>query len=568
MKQFVLLTVLLGLFSSLHAQSFFPPKKYPVNSFRNPLDTVISLVGNFGECRPNHFHSGIDVRTYGRENFAVRAIEDGFVSRIKVEPGGFGNAIYITHLNGYTSLYAHLNRFFPELEEYVRRRQYESKSWKQDFKLAPHEFTVRKGSFIAWSGNTGSSEGPHLHLEIRDTRTEAPLNPLLFYRHLADTKPPIIKWLAVYDGKRSLYEQTPQQLPVSQKGKIARLRQDTVKVASDLAFLGFGGDDFMEIATGTLGIFEMRMHVDGQPWFAWQMDDISYDVTRYMNAVADYKVKKNGGPWIQLCHRLPNDQLTIYRDFRDSKGLIDLRDAKPHKVKLEFFDTKGNMTLLEFYLKGGKSGNTPPCALSFAPGKINRFANALMEFTLSADALYDTICFMTSVKNSSAHYSHLYQVHYPFVPLHSSFELKLVPKASIPPALSEKLAVLRYPYKNEQGKKGKAARLMDGKVVATVRDFGDYEIVVDETAPQITSAIKNGDSIAQRKQLTFVVKEETTSVQSVTAEVDGQWLRLAQKGDQYVYELDEHFPKGRHQLTVTAVDENKNKQSKTYTLYN
>jgi murein DD-endopeptidase MepM/ murein hydrolase activator NlpD len=563
----ILLLVLLTLVSvSATAQKFFPSKDYPNRSFRYPLDTAVSLVGNFGECRPNHFHSGIDIRTFGKENLVVHAIEDGFISRIKIEPGGFGNAIYVTHLNGYTSLYAHLNRFFPELEAYVRRKQYETKSWKQDLMIPPHEFPIRKGKSIAWSGNTGSSSGPHLHMEIRDTKTEAPLNGLLFYNSIPDNKPPTIKLLAIYDGTQSIYEQKPTLVNITKVGNEYKPAKETIQINSSKAFVGIRGDDYMAVATGTLGIFETRVFVDGQPFFGWQMDNINYDITRYMNAIADYKVKKNGGPWIQLCRKLPNDKLNVYKLFSNSNGVIDLSDGIAKKIRIEVFDTKYNSTSTEFYLQGNSMVNTPTCETKFTQGKVNNFSNSNIELSLKEDCLYDDICFITSIKNSSNPYSHIYQVHYPYVPLHSYFELKLKPKSPLPASLSEKIAVVKYPYTGETNKKGKAGKLVDGKVIVQVRDFGEYEIVIDDKAPTITSTIKNGDNIGNSKRLNFVAKDETTSIANCEATCDGQWLRLVQRGDNYYYELDDYFPKGTHQFMLAAFDENNNKKTVSYTL--
>jgi murein DD-endopeptidase MepM/ murein hydrolase activator NlpD len=152
----------LGSSIFINAQPFFAKKNYPT-TFQNPVDIPISIVGNFGECRPNHFHSGLDIRTGGKENQIVRSTADGYVSRVNIGAGEFGNAIYITH-GAYTTLYAHLNKFYPELENYIKAQQYKKKNWNMDILFLPHQFPVRKGAFIAWSGNTGSSEGPHLHL--------------------------------------------------------------------------------------------------------------------------------------------------------------------------------------------------------------------------------------------------------------------------------------------------------------------------------------------------------------------------------------------------------------------
>src|SRR5689334_9775979 len=139
---------------------------YPRDYFRDPLDIPIQLVSNFGELRTNHFHMGLDIRTQGRENLPVHAAAEGYISRIKIEKGGFGNAIYINHPNGYTTLYAHLNSFYPELYNYIKTKEYKEEKWEQDFDLPATLFPVKKGQLIALSGNTGASEGPHLHFEI------------------------------------------------------------------------------------------------------------------------------------------------------------------------------------------------------------------------------------------------------------------------------------------------------------------------------------------------------------------------------------------------------------------
>ena len=558
---------LLFLSHIIFAQTFFAPKNYPSRAFRYPLDTTASLVGNFGECRPNHFHSGIDMRTFGRENMKVYSIEDGFVSRIKIEPGGFGNAIYVTHFNGYTSLYAHLNRFFPELEAYVRRKQYETQSWAQELVIPPHEFPVRKGKMIAWSGNTGSSQGPHLHLEIRDTKTDAPLNGLLFFQSLPDTKAPLVKQIALYQGDKSIYEQKPMMMPVVNVNGTKTIKPEVVTIQSDKAFIGIVADDLMGIATGTLGVYEVRLYVDDKPFFGWQMDNISYDITRYMNAIADYKVKKNGGPWIQLCRKLPNDKLPVYKSFTNQDGVIDLSQGAIRSIRIEVFDTKYNKTTVEFKLQGSALAAKPSiCSNPFVQGKMNKFKNENIEFTLAEDALYDDICFVTSVKPSTNEVSPRYQIHFGDVPLHSYFDLKLKPTISLSAAQKEKLAMVRLPYGTETKRRGKAATWQGGFAVSRVRDLGDYELVLDQKAPTITSTIKNGDKVTRLKRLNFVIKEETTSVANVTATLDGQWLRMVQKGDTYTYEMDSYFPVGTHTLLIRAIDENMNETKMTLTL--
>ena len=160
--------------------TLFAQKNYPQNYFRNPMNIPMDLSANFGELRSNHWHMGLDIRTQQRENLSVYAAAEGYVSRVKVEPGGFGQAIYITHPNGYTTLYAHLNAFYPALQQYVKDQQYKLESWAVDIQVPANMFPVIKGTYIAKSGNTGGSQGPHVHFEIRDSETERCLNPLLF----------------------------------------------------------------------------------------------------------------------------------------------------------------------------------------------------------------------------------------------------------------------------------------------------------------------------------------------------------------------------------------------------
>lgn len=564
MKYFILPILLIFFWQTLMAQSSinFPPKKYP-NSFRNPLATPFSLVGNFGECRPNHFHSGIDVRTDGKENKNVYAIEDGYVSRVHIEAGGFGNAIYINHVGGYTSVYAHLNTFFPKLEEYVRKKQYEAETWAIDLTFYPDQFIVRKGSFIALSGNTGSSQGPHLHLEIRNAKTEAPLNPLLFFNEIEDDIRPIVKQLAIYDARKSIYEQSPSLHKIS-GGLIAK---KVIEVSTDKVYFGIVADDFMKIATGTLGVYEMRLYVDNRPTFAWQMDNISYDITRYMNAHADYRARKNNGPWIQLCTQLPNDRLTIYKTATPDRGVVDLSDGAVKEIRIEVYDTKFNKNTLLFSVKGIQNSTAINCSKEFVAGKTNVFKNDYLSFSLSEDALYDNICFRTSIGPGSNEYTYLYQIYENEVPLHSYFDLQLKPKKEIPALYKSKVAlVLSKKANGVLAKKGIAANMVNGQVVASVREFGTYEISIDQAPPVITSRLQDKMNISKEKVLYFTIKDAITSVKKCTATVDGQWVRLVQKGSTYYYEIDKYFPVGSHQLKITATDENNNTSEKYYTL--
>ena len=182
---------------------FFPAKNYPQHYFQWPVDAKIAIVANFGELRPNHYHMGLDCRTDQKENRPVLAAASGYIAKVKIEPFGFGRCIYINHSNGLTTLYAHLNNFAPALEKYITTQQYKLKKWNVFLDIPADLFKVNKGDFIAYSGNTGGSQGPHTHFEIRDTKTDKVLNPLLFGMPITDNIAPDVLRLAVYDRSRS-----------------------------------------------------------------------------------------------------------------------------------------------------------------------------------------------------------------------------------------------------------------------------------------------------------------------------------------------------------------------------
>jgi murein DD-endopeptidase MepM/ murein hydrolase activator NlpD len=220
-------------FSSLSFAQFFPAKNYPKGYFIYPVEARIGLAANFGELRANHYHMGLDCRTDRAENKIVKAAAEGYIARVSVAPFGFGRAIYINHPNGLTTLYGHLNEFYPALEKYVKEQQYKLESWQVSLIIPAGLFPVKKGQFIAYSGNTGGSQGPHCHFEIRDTKTEKVLNPLLFNLPIPDNVPPTILRLSMYDRCKSTYSQVPKIFALkTENGKYTTV-QNLITVNTD-----------------------------------------------------------------------------------------------------------------------------------------------------------------------------------------------------------------------------------------------------------------------------------------------------------------------------------------------
>ncbi|GAA4470395.1 M23 family metallopeptidase [Nemorincola caseinilytica] len=545
-----------------------PGSPYPQDLFRNPLDIPISLAGNFGECRPGHFHSGLDIRTQGREDLPVYAAAEGYISRIKTDKGGFGHAIYITHPNGYTTLYAHLNKYIPFLQTYLRQQQYERKRWDVDISLKPSQFPVRKGQQIAWSGNTGSSSAPHLHFEIRNSETEHPLNPQLFGLRVEDDIAPTIREVVFYGS--NVYEGAPITVAMAKQGSRykptragnsrLRMNNDTLEVQEGLVGVGINVDDYMNGSENTITFYIARLFLDGEQVSKVTMDDIGYDESRYVNAYTDHKTRQQTKRWVQCMFKVPGNKLTRIYKFSGSDGRIDLTDKATHELKIEITDNNGNTSTATMYVSPCIREEAPAADAECTPfrvGKVNEYSGPGISFTIDERQLYDDICLSVRSTPDAAALSEKYRVHYPYIPLHHYFDLKVKPSKTIPFDLRSKVALMYTDGKDTDGKE--AASVENGWYKASVRNFGTYWLALDTTAPVIRSVHKNGADLSRLKQLTLTVKDDMTSVRSFSGTIDGEWVCFEQHGNSFFYEFDEHCTRGRHELVFKAEDENGNK---------
>jgi len=540
---------------------------YPQDYFRNPLDIPIFLAGNFGECRPGHFHSGIDIKTLGKENQPVHAAADGYISRIKMEKGGFGHAIYITHPNGYTTLYAHLNNFVAAIQNYVHTQQYEKERWDVDLQLSPDRFPVKKGQQIAWSGNTGASTAPHLHFEIRNTNTEHPLNPQMFGLPLTDNIPPIIYEAAIYDLSKSIYAQEPKILSLKAKNGIyLPLKEDTILTSTSLVGVGLYVKDFMNGSDNDIAFYTATLYMDSVVQVTVRLDNIGYDESRYINAYADYKTHELNKKWIQCLFELPGNKLDhIYENLSTHRGCLDIGDTKTHQVHIVVTDDKGNTGTAGLYIKQPERQRPvkPAACMSFAYNAPNYFSQPNISFSLNDAHLYDNICFEYSSTPDSLNFSARHQVHHAYVPLQNYFNLNIRPDKPVPFNLHNKI-VMRYSNGDIKEDDGRAAIAIDqGWYTASIRNFGTYWLVADTVAPVIRSMQKNGANLSKSKQISFVAKDALTSVKRFRGELDGKWVCFEQHGELFFYKFDEHCGNGKHKLVFKAVDENDNERSFT-----
>ncbi len=545
---------------------------YPKGYFRWPVDLKPEIVANLGELRPNHWHMGLDVRTNARENQRVYAAAEGYIAYVGIRPLSFGRFIIINHPNGLSTLYGHLNDFAPALEQYVTNQQYGQQSWAVELEIPSSKFPVNKGSFIAYSGTTGGSQGPHVHFEIRDTKSGKCLNPLLFGFPLMDKMPPSIVKLVLYDRTRGSYNAAPKFFALK-KTESGYILPNNVIMKTGLSKISFGIQTFdrMTGSNNQDGIYKATLLVDDRPEIDFTVDSISYEQTGYLNAHIDYPFRYNGGAYIQHLSQLPGDHGGVYHPL-NSDGVIDLMDTAVHRVRVEVRDAYQNESVLDFqvqYEQGNPAnafaaGNAP----LFYPNQVNVLEKPDFELYMPETCIYDTVRSFYYRSNSAAAdaVSAIHQVNEPSIPVQGNFSVRIGPDRNIPEAWRDKLLIQRS-YRSGQNNR-KAVYQVNGEktwLSAEFSDFGMFRAFVDQEPPTINE-LGRGDTIdlSPSKRILFT-PADNFGIKSFRAELDGQWLRFTNdKGRNWIYRFDERCPNGIHELRVTVEDIVGNKTVKSW----
>jgi murein DD-endopeptidase MepM/ murein hydrolase activator NlpD len=529
---------------------------YPRNYFINPVNLPMEIVANMGELRSNHWHMGLDIRTNQKENQVIKAAADGFISHIGIRPQSFGRFIVIDHPNGLSTLYAHLNDFFPELEKYVTNQQYSKETWAIELDLDKKQFPVSRGQFIAYSGNTGGSQGPHLHFEIMETKTGTRLNPLLFGFPLVDKVPPSLLKLALYDRGKPLYSQSPSLYTLKNTDSGYIIPKIEV-LKTGLRQLSFGLQAFDRISGSKNedGIYSAELSIDGKPQVKFVIDSIDYVATQYMNAHIDYRHRYKGGAYIQHLSKLPGDHSNVYKII-GGDGVLRLADTLLHEISIEVRDAYQNISILNFLLQfddslaGHGFTDLPP---AFIPNEVNVMEVANFEAYLPEGCLYDTVEYSYFHVTNASEYalSRQHRLHDESVPLHGEMTIRIKPERTIPQEWNNKLVVQR----NGKSRSVRKASLENGWLTAKFGDFGSFQAFVDLVPPTVNKLGK-GDTInlSASKRIVFTPKDNF-GIRQFRAELNGQWLRFTNdKGRSWVYEFDERVPYGTHELKITVED--------------
>lgn len=541
--------------------------RYPQDYFRWPLALTPEIVANMGELRTNHWHMGLDIRTDQKVNQPVYAAAEGYIAYAGIRPMSYGRFIVINHPNGLSTLYGHLNEFFPALEAYVTEQQYQQESWAVELTIPKGKFPVSKGSFIALSGSTGASQGPHVHFEIRDTRTEKCLNPLLFGFPLADRIPPVMVKLALYDRGISVYEQSPRLfvLKNTDSGYIIP-KMPVLKTGNAKISFGLQVYDRMNSSSNQDGIYSAALFADNRLQGGFVIDSIGYADTRYMNAQVDYKYRANGGAFLQHLSRLPGNNSSVYHSG-PGDGVILLQDTAVHTVRIETTDAYGNLSLLNFGVQydAGLANNRPASTGPvFSPGYVNVMEKPDFEVFLPEGCLYDSLhpVYYRSNATAADAVSALHQLNDASVPLHESMTVRIRPDKIIPDDRRNKL-VIRRTFRG--GTSARAAQWQGAWLSAPFDGFGSFQAFADVNPPVVNSPGR-GDTIdlSAANRVIFTPTDES-GIKSFRAGLDGQWLRFTNdKGRSWIYIFDERCPYGVHELKLTVTDIVGNTTEKTW----
>jgi hypothetical protein len=553
---FILVTI------NLAAQGIFP-----TDYFISPLDIPIKLSGTFGELRSGHFHSGIDLKTGEMEGLPVYAIADGYVSRIKIQSGGYGKAIYITHPNGFVSVYAHLSRYNDPINSFVIKKHYENRSYELDLYPDRHDFPVKQQEIIAYSGNTGRSGGPHLHFEIRSEAYQKPINPLLFGFKVIDNQAPIINFLKIYPlGNVGLVQNKnkPVGFTPMAKGNTYSVNNGATIKASGKIYFGINTIDLFYGGVNKNGVYSISLFVDDQLHYKHVLESFSFDETRYINSLIDYQEFKTNKRHIQLAYVQPNNHLSIYQTAHD-RGVLYAEEGRTYKLTFRVEDFAGNQSELTFTLEGT---SMPPDELQrvlpentvlFDFRKDNIFQNEEIVFKVPGNALYDTLTFNYKKKYiHSGHKNSVHALHSDVIPLHTWCNLSIRPEW-LPEQLRNKALIAQIDYKNELKPAGGAWE--KGFIHTRIREFGDYLVVIDTIQPQITPInIHPGKSLLAQQTIQVKISDELSGIRSYKPTLNGEWILMEydEKNDLLIYSFDRMLKEGENLFKIEVWDKKEN----------
>ncbi|MDY0090175.1 MAG: M23 family metallopeptidase [Flavobacteriaceae bacterium] len=525
---------------------------YPVDYFRSPLDIPLSVSGTFGELRNNHFHSGIDFRTQMKEGLPVYATADGYVSRIKISTFGYGKAIYITHPNGYTTVYGHLQKAQGEIEDYIKKHHYEKESYEIEMFPTIFELPVKKGDLIGLSGNSGGSGGPHLHYEFRNTQTEHIINPLFFGldKAVKDTRAPVVNGLMVYPlGEKTVVNQSEKPVIVS-----LSLQKDGSYLASRIVAngeIGFGLNthDLSVNNYGKNGVYAISVHVNGKKNFEIKFDTFSFDETRHINNYIDFEqFKRTGNRFQKLFYKKSYDLSLVNKS--SNSGVVSVLPNVVQNCKIEISDYHGNKTVVNIPVQYvnqeakilNKEKQTPYKIMS---DNDHNFAKENVSIYIREKTFYNDGAIDFEINGDVVSIGDKY------IPIQKNIVISIEKSVENPEKYfigmieGNKINYIKTSFKNK-------------KFSASSRNLGDFKLVKDSVSPKITPIqFQAGKWMSTQKYLEFSISDDLSGIASYNAYLNNQWILMEYdyKTKKLTHDFDDGIVKeGKNDLKLIVVD--------------
>lgn len=535
--------------------------------FDNPVKIPMLLSASFGELRNNHFHSGIDIKTQGITGIPVYSVADGYVSRISVSPSGFGKALYIAHANGTTSVYGHLSMFCETIEELVKNTQYEKQSFRIDIPVEPGKFQVKKNELVAYSGNTGSSGGPHLHFEIRDTESEKTLNPLKFNFPVADKTAPAIFSLLVAplsEISHVDFRSAKKSFAVEYSGgKYQLTGKPVIQVFGEVGF-AIQANDFLDGSPNPCGINSLEMFVDRERRFYFQMDHFSFDKTRYINSFIDYETYISKNRWYQKTWIDEGTRWENY-SFAFKKGVVGINEEKIYHIQIVGKDSYGNSAELAFDILGKFREKTPApenFVVQFKYDESARWRTDDFEIKAEKGSFYNDLKFYyKKITSQKRFFADVHIVHKNTVPIHKNLEIR-IKTVNLPEHLQSRALIVNVDTLTGRFSAA-GGEFSNGWVVSEIRNFGNYTVSVDTVPPKILPlSIKDKNTLTESNRICFKITDDLAGIDKIEGTIDGKWalFEYDAKNSLITHYFDnERFELGkRHPFILKVTDYKKN----------
>ena len=499
----------------------------------SPVEIPIILSGTFGEFRKTHFHTGIDIKTQGKEGLRVRAIDDGDLIRIKVSTSGYGKVVYIRHYDGTTSVYAHLKKFSPKIQQIIKSLQYKKKRFEVEKFFKKGEIKLKKSEIIGFSGNTGGSSGPHLHFELRDTKQEKPLNPLKYGYVVSDTIPPKIQSLYLYKFYR---ENISKKLKIELfKNKNLYTNNDTIKI-NGIFGLGYIGHDRQNSSYNRNGIYKRELIINGKSIYSYKFDDLIFPDGKKIDLLIDYEAYNIDKIRIKKLYQTINSKLSFLEN-NDNYGLFRIVKDSLYNINIIFEDINKNKSVVSLLIKGTEKEKK----FDFYDNKIEeKLYHSDMEYKMKfkninlripKNAFYETTNLNFECKLDTLIIDKFTKA--PKKGLDLEFFLpKNLDSVNLRQTCIGKLNI------NKKGKKDKIQYVFGNKkdsiIYAKSTSGGKYFLTKDTISPSIKPInFRNEKWVSNLSTLRIMVDDEFSGIKKYRASINGEWI------------LMEHEPKSK-----------------------